>query len=268
MTLAEFGDRGSPMAGATWIMRAPIRGEHDERFYVALGSLAELRRIEVTADTISIGAGATHVELAAALGDVLECTGLTRAATSAANPAIRHVATIGGNLCAWQFAASDLAPALLCLDAVADIETPSGSDQLPLDVFLQRRRSLAPATILTRIHFPRSSLRCAHARLPLRKAGDYPVAIVSIAAKFGQNDVVEDIRVAVGSVEAQARRWLALEEALRGQPADAEGAAKAAEAHAGYFQGRSSVEAPGWYRVQVLPTLVRRATQMLLARPA
>jgi aerobic carbon-monoxide dehydrogenase medium subunit len=100
--------------------------------------------------------------------------------------------------------------------------------------------------------------------LPLRKAGDYPVAIVSMAVAIGPDGSVGDIRVAVGSVEASARRWPQLEEQLLGRPLDPARAYELAKACAGVFTGRESVEAPGWYRVQVLPTLVRRAAEAVL----
>jgi carbon-monoxide dehydrogenase medium subunit len=93
----------------------------------------------------------------------------------------------------------------------------------------------------------------------LRKAGDYPVAIVSIAVTLDPRGVVKSARVAVGSVEPVARRWRRLEADLNGQPLDPNLAADRAESLCGDFQGRDGVEAPGWYRVKVLPNLVRRA---------
>ena len=70
--------------------------------------------------------------------------------------------------------------------------------------------------------------------------------------------------MAVGSVEATARRWPELERRLAGLALDPDTAAAAAEAELGAFTGRDGVEAPGWYRVQVLPTLVRRAVHAAL----
>jgi len=100
-------------------------------------------------------------------------------------------------------------------------------------------------------------------RLPLRRAGDYPVAIVSIAAALGRDGLVASARVAVGSVEPVARRWWRLEADLIGRSLDSGWAAGKAESYSEDFRGRDGVEAPGWYRVKVLPILVRRAVDAI-----
>jgi aerobic carbon-monoxide dehydrogenase medium subunit len=97
----------------------------------------------------------------------------------------------------------------------------------------------------------------------LRVAGDYPVAIVSLAASVSADGVVGSARVAVGSVEPVARRWRRLEADLIGRPLDSRWAAERAESYSGDFRARDGVEAPGWYRVKVLPSLVRRAVEAI-----
>jgi len=259
--LGEHAGSAAPLAGATWMMRAPIRGEAGHAAYVALGGIDALRQVTVTEGEVALGAAVTHAALVAALAGLADCAGLASAAAMAANPAIRQVATLGGNLCAASFAAADLVPALLCLDAVVDLASPQGEESLDLAEFLLRRPHLAPGTVLSRVRFARRAQRTAHIRLPLRKAGDYPVAIVSLAVRHGADGQIATSRVAVGSVEPVARRWPAVEAALT--RLDPEAAAEAARAHAGDWQGRDGVEAPGWYRVQVLPALLRRAVHRL-----
>lgn len=265
--LAERGADGAPFAGGTWIMRALIRGEAQAPFYVGIGRIPELHTVDITERDIRIGACVTHARLIASLATVDQCKGLKAAAGGAANPAVRQMATVGGNVSAWQFPASDLPPALLCLDASIELRTPGGEERLPVDRFLDIRDRLEPGTLVTGVIIPRSPVRTGHARLPLRKAGDYPVAIVSVAAVLGSDGSVEDIKVAVGSVEPSARRWPQLEEQLRGRQLDPRTARDLAETSVGAFAGRDSVEAPGWYRVQVLPTLVRRAVEAIVAAP-
>ncbi|TIO10834.1 FAD binding domain-containing protein [Mesorhizobium sp.] len=261
--LAERGRTASVLAGATWTMRAPLRHEPQDLSYVAISKIDELRRVEVLNHEISIGACVTHAELANALAFLPECSALVQAAGNSANPAIRNVATIGGNLCASAFAAADLVPALICLDAELEIARPDGSERLTVERFLEIRSDIEPGRLVRRVIVPRTKRRSAHIRLPLRKAGDYPVASVSLAATLGPTGIVESARLAVGSVEPVARRWPLLEAGLVGRALDPRHAAEQAERLCGDFSGRDGIEAPGWYRVKVLPSLVRRAVLAL-----
>ncbi|MCW2724924.1 MAG: FAD-binding molybdopterin dehydrogenase [Frankiales bacterium] len=262
--LADGGGAAVPLAGATWAMRAVLRGEELAARYVALSGLDELRTVEVAADgSLAIGACVTHARLGEAVADQPNLRGLHDAATKAANAAVREAATVGGNLSVAAFPAADLVPALLCLDAEVELARPDGNERVSLERFLQLRSELAPGTVLARVHVPAGRLRTAHARLPLRVAGDYPVAIVSVALDVAADGTVARAAVAVGSVEAVARRWPELEAELVGKPVGAEAAAVAAKALSATFHGREGIEAPGWYRVSVLPTLVRRALTAL-----
>ena len=251
--VAARADGAAVLAGGTWMMRDPRRGAALPERIVALSKIAELQSIEVFDDRISIGASVTHATLANALSGIVGLEGLAAAAVGAANPAIRRVATVGGNLCATDFAAADLVPALLALDAEVEVALADGLRVLSLATFLAERDALLKTALLTRVIVPRDVMASAHIRLPLRKAGDYPVAIVSVArAPDGA------IRVAVGSVEPVARRWTTLEAALAGQDVTPEEAQALAE-KTNDFIGRDGIEAEGWYRREVLPALVRRA---------
>lgn len=261
--LDEGGGAAAPFAGGTWIMRAPIRHEPLRSRYVAIGKIPELHAIEVDADMVEVGAAVTHAALAAALAELPEFDVLTAAAGRSANPAIRGMATIGGNLSTTAFAAADCVPAMLCLDAEVEIASRGGRERISLERFLKMRSTLAPGRLLQRIIVPRRGRKTAHARLPLRQAGDYPTAIVSLAVSLDDSGRVQTAGVAVGSVEPVARRWERLEAALVGRPLNAVKAAEAAAGLADEFTGRDSVEVPAWYRVRVLPSLVRRAVAAL-----
>jgi aerobic carbon-monoxide dehydrogenase medium subunit len=259
-------DEAVPLAGATWVMRAALRGETLAGAYVALRDIPELRQVEVRENEISIGAAITHAELAASLQRVRGCAGLVQAAAQAANPAIRRVATVGGNLCSIAFAASDLVPALVAAGAEVEVQDARGAARRPVEAFLAERAALPPGWLLTRVLARYAARLSAHARLPLRKAGDYPVAIVSVSLERTEDGCARSARVAVGSVEPVARRWPALEQALDGCPIDPGVAADLARERTGDFAGRDGVEAPGWYRTQVLPSLVRSAFESLQAQ--
>ncbi|MDI6024795.1 FAD binding domain-containing protein [Corticibacterium sp. UT-5YL-CI-8] len=251
------------LAGGTWLMRDPLRGVELPEAVVTLHRIPFLSEVIIDADHMVIGAGVTHEALGKALRGIAGFEALVGAAEGAANPGIRRVATIGGNLCSIDFAEADLAPALLACGAAVELETTSGAKRIDIADFLNDRRALLEQAILTKILLRRDLIASAHIRLPLRKAGDYPVAIVSMAL-----DADKCCRIAVGSVEPVARRWTALEQAFAGEPGgfprDAERAAALAAEH-NDFQGRDGTEAEGWYRLQVLPVLVKRGVAALRA---
>lgn len=261
--LAERGREGAALAGATWIMRAPLRRERHDLSYVAIAKIAALRELSIDDRELSIGACVTHAELARELAAVPGCRALALAAANAANPAIRQVATIGGNLCATNFAAADLVPALLCLDAEIELQGPRGADRMSLGHFLKIRSALAAGQLLTRITIARAQRRSMHVRLPLRKAGDYPVAIFSLGATLNASGVVTSASAAIGSIEPMARRWHELEAQLIGRPLEPAHAADMAEKLCGGLRARDGIEAPAWYRLKVLPSLVRKAVDAL-----
>jgi carbon-monoxide dehydrogenase medium subunit len=261
--LAREGDSAAPLAGGTWVMRAPVRGERLRPTYVSLTGLPELTAVSVDG-RLTIGGCVTHAQLAVAAAGHIDLRAVAQAAARSANPAVRQMATVGGNLMTTAFPAADLVPALLALEADVVLARSSGEEQLPLHRLLEMRERLDHGAVLARVVVPRLPVVSAHARLTLRAAGDYPVAIVSVALQVAGDGVVERARVAVGSVEPVARRWRELEDRLTGRPVDADIAAAEAERVLNSLRGRDGVEAPGWYRERVVPALVRRAVADLM----
>lgn len=245
------------LAGGTWLMRSPLRGLDLPYSIVTLHAIPALSCIEIEPDRIILGAAVTHAALARGLRGIRGVEAVVMAAEGAANPAIRHAATLGGNLCTHDFAAADLVPALLALDTTVELRSDTGTSTLPFDKFLANRRTLLARAILCRVLISRSTLASSHARLPLRKAGDYPVAIASVA--IGADGAV---RIAVGAAEEVARRWTALEKAIGSEVPSPANALALAE-RCNDFVGRDGVEADGWYRRQVLPVLFTRALSAL-----
>ena len=215
--LAAAKENGARLlAGRTWVMRAPVRRQGLAASYVAIGRIEALKTLEADDREARIGACATHAEIAEFLKPFPEFKGLRAAAGRSANPAVRNMATIGGNICAASFAASDFAPALLSLDASVDVATTAGERRVSFSEFLAARAT--PCLFVTRVVLRRSARRSSHVRLPLRKAGDYPVAIVSVSANIDAGARVSEPRIAVGSVERVAERWTSLEQAIVGAP--------------------------------------------------
>lgn len=264
-TLASTGPSSMAVAGATWVMRAPIRQETVDRLFVSLAGIDALKQIKSSDHELSLGALVTHDAIAKLNVDGHDLHCLKQAALKSANPAIRNAATIGGNICTSQFAAADLVPALLCLEAHIELQNSGGSELLSIGDYLSSRDGRPHDEILTRIIIRRSEKLSAHARLLMRQAGDYPVVNMSCSIGFADDGTVRDPRIAVGSVEASAKRWHALEEALTGSSLVGLDSKAIAATLVGAFKGRDGVDAPGWYRVKVLPKMVAQALDSIQA---
>lgn len=81
--------------------------------------------------------------------------GLYSAVRAVGNVALRHQATLGGNL-GRAAPASDLVPMLLALDAEVDLVGPSGTRTLTVDRFVEgsRKTALGPAELIRSVRIP------------------------------------------------------------------------------------------------------------------
>lgn len=266
--LQDLGEPAFPVAGATWIMRAPARGQKIDGTFVDLSAIPGLSDVDLAEDKVSIGAMATQDVIAGALAGHADLAALMMATGYTANPAIRRAATIGGNICTVDFAASDIVPALLALDADVEIVSPGGISLMSMTDFLAARPTLSRASLVTKVVIPRRGQTSTHSRVTLRKAGDYPVANLSAAITVDADRVIRSVAVAVGAVEPVAKRWTGFEKALIGRKLEAGEFREIAGNYTGEFEGRDDTGAPGWYRIRLLPALADRAFRFLQKRTA
>jgi carbon-monoxide dehydrogenase medium subunit len=261
--VGELQAGGTALAGGTWIMRAAHRDEAFDAVYVALDRIAELRAVQERDGAVALGALLTHDELAAYDGSPA-LGALATAAARSAFPAIRSTATLGGNIGAVGFAEADLVPALLALGASVELVSPQGESTASLETYLASRGQRPAGELIARVVVPTpAGVSSAFERLTVLGGGEYSVANLALSVTL-QDGVVRAARVAVGSVEEVARLCPAAAEALVGERLDAAVAERAGKVAAQECTGREGLDAPGWYRLAVLPALLRRATSRLI----
>ncbi|SNR65843.1 carbon-monoxide dehydrogenase medium subunit [Haloechinothrix alba] len=260
--LLELGTGGEALGGGTWVMRAPARGESLRESYVSLGRIPELRELTI-GDDVVLGAGLTHARLAGITGSpALTC--IREAARQSAFPQVRAVATLGGNIRALGFAEADLVPALLAAGTEVELYTTGGTSRMSLERYLPVRDQRPPGEVISRVHVPAPRNRVsAFERLTVRSSGEYPILNVALSADV-DNGVVRAARLAVGSMEPVARLCHAAEAALIGHHVgDAAAIETAATEAAMECVARDGLDAPAWYRREVLPSLIRRVALRL-----
>src|SRR5438105_14500985 len=112
-----------PIAGGTDVMVQYAAGKLARRKLVSIWNLPELRRIEVFAAEIQIGAGCTYTDLSEHAVVNREFTLLSRAARWTGGIANQHRRTIGGNIVNASPSA-DAIPALLAYEPALLLVSP------------------------------------------------------------------------------------------------------------------------------------------------
>ena len=145
---------------------------------------------------------------------------------------------------------SDMAVALVALDAVVEVESVRGTRRIPLAEFHrlpgdtpQVETSLAADELITAVELPPSPPAATSRYRKVRDRASYAFALVSVAAALEVTDgVVTGVRLALGGVAAKPWRAHEAERVLLGAPATEESFRRAAEAELAPAVGRSQNE--------------------------
>jgi carbon-monoxide dehydrogenase medium subunit len=150
---------------------------------------------------------------------------LSQAASTFAGVQIRHLATVGGNICNAS-PAGDTLPALLAYEAECRLNGPEGERRVPLESFLlgPGRTVLRPAELLTELHLPplpphSSALYIKHS--PRSSMDISAVGVASVITLEAGNSACRDVRIAMGAVGPTVLRARSAEALLHGQRPDA-----------------------------------------------
>ncbi|WP_394361048.1 FAD binding domain-containing protein [Amycolatopsis sp. SB7-3] len=165
---------------------------------------------------------------------------------------------------------SDLAVALVALDASVRLTGRGGSRDVRLDGFYRLpgttphlENDLRPGELVTEVTVPRLAWADRSAYVKVRDRASYEFALVSVAAAVLVRDgVVRDVRLAAGGVGTRPWRLTAVEDALRGKPLRLEVVEKAAAATEG-----ARPLAHNGFKVPLLKRTITRALMKLADRP-
>lgn len=142
----------------------------------------------------------------------------------------RYHAVLGASPACVATHPSDMAVALVALDAVVHLRGPSGERTMPL-TDLHRlpgdrpdiETTLQPGELITAITLPPSTVAAHSAYRKVRDRASYAFALVSVAAALSVEDGrIAAVRLALGGVAHKPWRAFKAEEALVGGPATAE----------------------------------------------
>ena len=185
-----------------------------------------------------------------------------------ADPLVRNLATVGGNL-AHADPANDHPATMLALRASVVVRGPKGERVIPIDeLFVDTfQTSLKPDEILTEIRIPKAKPRSGGAYVKLeRKVGDFAIAAVAVFLTLGDKGRVESAGIGLTNVGATAIRARKAEAALAGREPDEKAIAQAAAEAAAAAQPFGDTRGPADYKRDVVRVLTGRAIRIALAR--
>jgi carbon-monoxide dehydrogenase medium subunit len=262
-----------PVAGAHDLLPRMKTGETAPPALVDIGGIDGLAGIERDGDSLSVGALATHAEVAAS-GVVREsATALAEAAESVGDTQVRHGGTVGGNLAAGDPRA-DLAAAALALDGSVTVAGPDGERSVDVAELLvgPRETALGERELLTGLRVAADGDDSddgdgATSAYRTRRNPLSGYATVGVAAWVRVEDgVVEDARVAATAVGPTPARLSAVETELVGAPATEEIEAAAARAGEAFDPAtvRTDPRTSADYRLHALEVYTRRTLEAVL----
>ncbi len=244
------------IAGATDVGLWVTKGLRDLSPVAFIAGIEELRRIEVGAEEIRIGACATLAELHRAVaplhpdfGELLRRYGSEQ---------VRAAATVGGNI-ANGSPIGDSPPPLIALGATLHLRRGATRRSLPLeDFFLDYgRQDRAPGEFVEAVSFPRQADRLRVYKLS--KRFDQDISAVCGALNIVVSDGnVQAARIAFGGMAGIPKRAAHVEAALIGQPWTPATVAAALPAFAQDFNPLSDMRASAGYRLTAARNMLRR----------
>jgi len=228
---------------------------------VSLHRVAGLSRIAVEGGALVLGAMTTHadIERSRVVRDGWPL--LAGAVHRVATPAIRTTGTIGGNL-AYAEAASDPAPALLCLDAEVRVAGAGGERVVPIARFFRGfyEAALEPGEIVTavRVPPPPPGARGGYVKFTSRSAEDKPLVGVAALVALDASGRCVEVRLGLGGAAPTPIRAAGAERALRGEALTDAAIRAAAEAAAREADPLSDLMGSADYRREMIRVWVRR----------
>jgi xanthine dehydrogenase YagS FAD-binding subunit len=301
--LAQGAANAFLMGGGTDLLGELKDGIVKPEVVIDLGAIPGLAYIKKDKDAVAIGALTALADIASDPMIASEYRVLYEAANAAASPQLRNMGTVGGNLCqrprCWYYRnvetvcnkkggsqcfaekgrnkyhaifaggicyavnPSDLAPALIVLDAKAVIVSAKGERTVPLAEFytppilnVRKENVLGPSDIIREVRIPlaKPGDKSSYVKFIERGGWDFAVASAAVKASFSGTSIAA-ARVICGGVATVPWRLRAVEDALRGaRPTESAARQAAAKAATG-----AQPLAENGYKADILKAVVAQA---------
>jgi carbon-monoxide dehydrogenase medium subunit len=234
---------------------------------IDINRLDDLRYIEERGDHLAVGA--------MTLENSLEDSSVVRSsypllydtAVVIADPLVRNMATVGGNI-AHADPANDHPATMLAYDATVVAKGPNGERTIPIDDFFTGlfENALGEDEILTEIRIPKPAANSGGAYIKMeRKVGDYAISAAAVQLRL-EGDTVKEARIGLTNVSAVPMRAKGAEAALVGKAASDDVLEAAGKAAATECDPSADLRGSADYKRDLTRVLVKRSIQKAVAR--
>jgi len=215
--MEKHGENARYIAGGTDIIWRIKQGVIEADALISLRGIESLAGVSLNGG-LTLGSMALFRDIERNSAIISGYPSLAQAVSALANPQVRNVATVGGNLCNGAPSA-DCAPPLMVLEAELTLEGPGGKREVPIgDFFTGPGQTCMDRTeVLTQIKVPKMAPNSGTIFLKKGRVTQ-DIAIVNAAALLVmEGKVCRKCRLTVGAVAAVPLRLTDVEELVEGQ---------------------------------------------------
>jgi len=265
--LAQWGDDGRALAGGHSLIPMMKLRLAMPAHLVDLAGITELKGIRVEGNDVVIGAMVTQHEL---VGSELlsgKVPLLRETSLQVADPQVRYVGTIGGNVANGD-PGNDMPAVMMCLGATYHVIGQGGERRIAARDFYQGAyfTALETGNVLTAVRIPMPPAGHGHVYEKLkRKIGDYATAAAAVVLTLSGGKVAT-CSIGLTNV-AETPLWA--EEAAKilvGSSLDAATVKKAVAAAEAITAPASDARGPAQYRTKMAGVMLARALERAKAR--
>ena len=259
--LADLGDEARPLAGGHSLIPMMKLRLATPGHLVDLAGVAELKGIRAEDGDIVIGAMTTQHELVGSDLLARKIPILRETSLLIADPQVRYVGTLGGNVANGD-PGNDMPAVMLCLGATYHVSGKGGDRRVAAREFYQGAyfTALEPGEILSAIRIPVPVAGHGHAYQKLkRKIGDYATAAAAVVLTLKGGGEVASCSIGLTNV-AETPLWA--EDAaniLVGSRLDAATVKQAVAAAEAITSPASDQRGPAQYRTKMAGVMLARA---------
>ena len=262
--LQKHGDEAKILAGGHSLIPAMRLRLSEPEYLIDINGIEGLDYIREDGGQLRIGALTRETELEESEVIRRKYPLLLDTVKMIADPSVRNLATVGGNL-AHGDPGNDHPATMLALRAVVAVEGPNGRREIGIDEFFPEffTTALKPDEILTEIRIPSPPPGSGGAYLKIeRKVGDYAAAAVACQLNIDSSGFIQDIGIGLTNVGSTPIRASSAEQLLQGKNPDEKMIAEAGRLSAADSEPMEDLRGSAEYKRALVDELTQRAIKL------